>query len=261
MNFKRVISALTLFPLLIIVLFKAPYYILGFLILITAFLCFYEWSNLYSYPLSLYLLGEGLLILALLYSFFFSSHILLIFYFFFFFSFSFFIFQFEKTFFQFFFFSLLVGLFFLFIGLFSLWEVLQSFGRKPLIYFFSVVFGNDTGAYLIGKTLGKRPFFSSISPKKTKEGFLGGMALALIMAILLNNWLNLFYPFYVNLLVAFTLALGGSIGDLFESALKRVAGKKDSGKLIPGHGGLLDRIDGVLFSSPLYYIMLNLLKE
>lgn len=260
MNFKRIASALVLYPLLIIILLKAPCYILGFLILLTALVCFYEWSGLYNYPVSLCLLGKGLLIFSLLFTFFFSSNLLLIFYFFFFSTFFFFLFYFEKSFFQFFFFSLIVGLLFLFLSFFSLWELLQSFGRKHLIYFFTVVFGNDTGAYLVGKTIGRKPFFSSISPKKTIEGFLGGLGLALIVAFVLNNWLNLFTSHSLNLLIAFILALVGSMGDLFESALKRVAGKKDSGKLIPGHGGLLDRIDGVLFSAPCYYIILNLLK-
>lgn len=260
MNFKRIISALFLYPLLIITLLKAPYYILGGLILLTATVCFYEWSNLYEYPFSLCILGIVLLILSLLYNFLFFSSFLLIFFLFFFFSFSFFLFHFEKNFFQAFFFSLIGGLVFFFISFFSMWEILLSFGRKHLIYFFSVVFGNDTGAYLIGKAIGKTPFFSSISPKKTVEGFLGGLGLAIIIGLFLNQWLNLFYPFYVNLLIAFSLALIGTVGDLFESAIKRGVGKKDSGKLIPGHGGLLDRIDGILFSSPFYYIILNYLK-
>ncbi len=261
MNFKRVASAIFLYPLLIITLLKAPLYILGFLILLTAFVCFYEWSNLYNYPISLCLLGNSLLISGLLFAFLFSPSLLSIFYFFFFFSFLFFLFQFEKNFFWSFFFSSIVGLFFLFLGFFSIWELLQSFGRHYLIYFFTVVFGNDTGAYLVGKKFGRNPFFSSISPKKTLEGFLGGLIFALIVAFLLNIWFKLFASPYITFLTAFILSLTGSMGDLFESALKRVAGKKDSGKIIPGHGGLLDRIDGVLFSSPSYYLLLILILK
>jgi len=125
-----------------------------------------------------------------------------------------------------------------------------------LVYFFSVIFANYTGAYLVGKILGKTPFFSRISPRKTWEGFFGGIIFALIVALFLNYHWSLFDE-NINFLIALILSFVGSIGDLLESTFKRVVDKKDSGKIVLGHGGLLDRLDSVLLSSPLFLIILK----
>ena len=256
MNFKRVITALVLFPLLILILLKANIFLISFLIFITAFLCFYEWKNLYELSWSLWILGEALLIINLFLIFKFNISIFFVFYIFFLFSFFPYLFKYEKENFKKNFFSFFVGLIYIFIGLYPFWEILQGFKREYLVYFFSVVFANDTGAYLTGKFIGKTPFFSKISPKKTWEGFFGGMIFALLIAIFINHYWSLFL-IKANILIAITLAIIGSMGDLLESAFKRAVNKKDSGGIIVGHGGMLDRLDGVLFSSPLFLFFLK----
>uniref|UniRef100_A0A7V5XHY0 Phosphatidate cytidylyltransferase n=1 Tax=Thermodesulfobacterium geofontis TaxID=1295609 RepID=A0A7V5XHY0_9BACT len=256
MNLKRVITTLILFPLLVFILLKANLFIITLIILFSVFLCFYEWKNLYEIPFFLWLLGETILIISFLAIFLYNPSIFYIFYFFLFFSFLSHLFKYEKEEFKRTFFPLLIGLMYIFIGFYPFWEILQTFKREYLVYFFSVVFANDTGAYLVGKTFGKTPFFSRISPRKTWEGFFGGIVFALVVAIFLNYYWGLFKEAF-NLIIALILSFAGSIGDLLESTFKRIVNKKDSGKIIVGHGGLLDRLDSVLLSSPLFLIILK----
>lgn len=257
MNLKRVITALILFPLLVLVLLKANLFIISVIIIFTAFLCFYEWKNLYEIPQFLWLLGEFILIMGFLAVFIYNIPAFYIFYFFLFFSFFLHLFKYEKEEFKKIFFPFLTGLLYIFIGLYPFWEILQAFKREYLIYFFSVIFANDTGAYLVGKIAGKTPFFPKISPKKTWEGFFGGLIFALIVAMFLNHYWTLFKRDN-NIIIALILSFAGSIGDLLESTFKRIVNKKDSGKIILGHGGLLDRLDSVLLSSPLFLIILKI---
>ncbi len=259
MNLKRFITALLLFPLLVFVLLKADFLIVSLLILLTAFLCFYEWKNLHGFSFFLWIFGEILLLIAFLLVFKYNVAFLFIFYFFLFFSFLSHLFIYEKELFKKNFYPFLAGLMYIFIGLYPFWEILQHFEREYLIYFFSVVFANDTGAYLTGKTFGKTPFFSKISPRKTWEGFFGGIVLSLIVALILNYYLELFGN-KINIIIALVLAIAGCIGDLLESAFKRAVNKKDSGKIIVGHGGMLDRLDSVLLASPLFLIILKIFK-
>ena len=128
-----------------------------------------------------------------------------------------------------------------------------------LLAIFIFIWVNDTGAYLVGSRWGKRRLAPSISPKKSVEGSIGGLLLVLLSAVILRlllfpelSWLRI-------LLIAAVVAIFGTIGDLFESSLKRRAGVKDSGKLIPGHGGILDRIDSLLLAVPAVYLLLAFL--
>lgn len=128
-----------------------------------------------------------------------------------------------------------------------------------LLAIFIFIWVNDTGAYLVGSRWGKRRLAPSISPKKSVEGSIGGLLLVLLSAVILRlllfpelSWLSI-------LLIAAVVAIFGTIGDLFESSLKRQAGVKDSGKLIPGHGGILDRIDSLLLAVPAVYLLLAFL--
>lgn len=111
----------------------------------------------------------------------------------------------------------------------------------------------DIGAYLIGSRFGRHPFAPSISPRKSVEGVVGGFIFTLIGANLTPIWVNwvAWIPHIVTL--SLLVATAVQLGDLFESKLKRVAGVKDSGSLFPGHGGMLDRIDGLLFALPVFY--------
>ena len=128
-----------------------------------------------------------------------------------------------------------------------------------LLAIFIFIWVNDTGAYLVGSRWGKRRLAPNISPKKSVEGSIGGLLLVLLSAVVLRlllfpelSWLRI-------LLIAAVVAIFGTIGDLFESSLKRRAGVKDSGKLIPGHGGILDRIDSFLLAVPAVYLLLAVL--
>ena len=128
-----------------------------------------------------------------------------------------------------------------------------------LLAIFIFIWVNDTGAYLVGSRWGKRRLAPNISPKKSVEGSIGGLLLVLLSAVVLRlllfpelSWLRI-------LLIAAVVAIFGTIGDLFESSLKRRAGVKDSGKLIPGHGGILDRIDSLLLAVPAVYLLLAVL--
>ena len=110
----------------------------------------------------------------------------------------------------------------------------------------------DTGAYFVGRTMGRHPFFPKISPKKTLEGAIGGWVAGVVTVMLLGaGWLDLSPPH--GFALGTLLALGATFGDLAESVLKRQVDVKDSGNLIPGHGGMLDRIDSLLFVMPIVY--------
>jgi phosphatidate cytidylyltransferase len=125
--------------------------------------------------------------------------------------------------------------------------------RHLLFFFFLVIMGSDAGAYYTGRALGRHKLAPQISPGKTWEGAVGGMAASLLMATLAHYW---FFP-ELSLRAALPLSAAmnvfGVIGDLTESALKRSAGAKDAAQILPGHGGLLDRLDSLLFNAPLIY--------
>ena len=116
---------------------------------------------------------------------------------------------------------------------------------------------NDTMAYIVGSFIGKTPF-SPISPKKTWEGTIGGAILAVLAVVLIG-----FYGFHFQvkplLIISLTAAIAGTTGDLFESKLKRLAGVKDSGQIMPGHGGFLDRFDSLLLATTAVWIVFYLL--
>ncbi len=131
--------------------------------------------------------------------------------------------------------------------------------RSILLAFFVFIWINDTFAYLTGILIGKHKLAPQISPKKTIEGSAGGLFFTLVAGYLFS----LFFAelqLYQWLILAFLIVVTGSLGDLFESMLKRNAGIKDSGNLIPGHGGILDRLDSVLIAAPFIYLYLNLIK-
>lgn len=126
-------------------------------------------------------------------------------------------------------------------------------GRLPfLLAILILVWVNDTGAYVVGSLTGKHKIFPKISPKKSWEGFIGGVSLTIAASFLIFK-INQNYSVTHWMILGLITAIASVLGDLFESQLKRMAHKKDSGKLIPGHGGLLDRIDSFLFVMPVVY--------
>jgi CDP-diglyceride synthetase len=127
------------------------------------------------------------------------------------------------------------------------WDPVQGFDPSLMLAFITLIWTNDTGAYLIGKPIGKHKLMPRVSPGKSWEGLLGGMALASLVASITlggNFW-------WVGGLIGAT----ATAGDLVESAWKRKHRMKDSGAILPGHGGILDRFDGFLFAVPLFSIL------
>jgi len=118
----------------------------------------------------------------------------------------------------------------------------------------AVTFGNDTGAYFSGRALGRHKLYPAISPAKTVEGAVGGLAAGLGILLAGHATLAPTMTLADCLLIAVPAAVLGPVGDLVESMIKRSAGAKDSGKLLPGHGGMLDRIDALLFVSAWVYV-------
>lgn len=124
--------------------------------------------------------------------------------------------------------------------------------------FFLLLWTNDTGAYLAGSLIGKHRLFERISPKKSWEGFFGGLILTLLVALLFSGWLGV-ADAGGWMIIAVIISIAGTAGDLIESMLKRSLGLKDSGTVMPGHGGFLDRFDSVVVSFPLVYLYIALL--
>ena len=124
-----------------------------------------------------------------------------------------------------------------------------------IISLFLFVWAGDSGAYLFGVRFGKHRLFERISPKKSWEGLLGGIVTALLIAWILTYVDQ--YSFIVLGLLAIVVVISGTLGDLIESMFKRSIGVKDSGKFMPGHGGLLDRFDSILLASPAIYFLLQ----
>jgi phosphatidate cytidylyltransferase len=129
----------------------------------------------------------------------------------------------------------------------------QTLSAHLLSFFFLVLMGADAGAYYVGRAIGKHKLAPSISPGKTWEGVAGGIAAALAMGALSHFWFFRELPLKYILPLAVVMTIVGILGDLTESALKRGAGAKDAANLLPGHGGILDRLDSLLFNAPLIY--------
>jgi len=133
---------------------------------------------------------------------------------------------------------------------------LPQFGPRLLLFALAIIWASDTLAYFAGRAFGKHPLAPHISPKKTWEGSIAGMLGSLLIAYAFHFWLTVPLPHLFAMAVLGNLA--GQMGDLLESACKRSAGVKDSGGLLPGHGGILDRIDALILCIPViwYYLVL-----
>lgn len=129
-------------------------------------------------------------------------------------------------------------------------------GNLWLILLVCITAGSDTGAYIFGKRFGKRKLAPNISPNKTVEGAVGGVVSALVIAVIFGWWLLPSMSSFLIAAISCPLAIAGIIGDLCESVIKRGTDTKDSGTILQGHGGILDRIDSLLFAGPLLYYLL-----
>lgn len=141
------------------------------------------------------------------------------------------------------------------IGFMYFYETREA-GLIFILYALLIVWMTDTGAYLAGRTFGKRKLWPQISPNKTVEGFVGGILSSVLLAVIFSLFGLIENP-HVILLILYTmiLSVAGQLGDLVESALKRHFDVKDSGSLLPGHGGVLDRFDSFIFVLPLMNIL------
>lgn len=132
-----------------------------------------------------------------------------------------------------------------------------TFSPGIIIGFFLLIWANDTGAYLTGMSMGRHKLMERISPKKTWEGFFGGIIIAALVAWFLSDWLGVVDKIQW-VIISLIISVAGTYGDLFESMLKRSIGVKDSGTILPGHGGFLDRFDSAIISFPLVYLFISL---
>ena len=135
----------------------------------------------------------------------------------------------------------------------------KVFEPKIILGIFILAWTNDTFAYLVGKGFGKRKLMKKISPKKTIEGFFGGMAGALLASFIFFKFTSI-YNLIFWLFLALLVSVLGTIGDLIQSKFKRLAGVKDSGNIMPGHGGVYDRLDSIIFSSPFIYFFIIIIN-
>ena len=132
-----------------------------------------------------------------------------------------------------------------------------EFSPAIVLGFFILLWAYDTGAYIIGISFGRHRLMERISPKKSWEGFFGGLVISAGIAWLLSGWLGVLDR-KGWLVISVIVSIAGTFGDLVESMLKRSIGVKDSGTIMPGHGGFLDRFDSVIISFPLVYLYISL---
>lgn len=135
----------------------------------------------------------------------------------------------------------------------------ETYNPLILLGSFILVWVNDTFAYLVGKNFGKQKLFEIISPKKTVEGFLGGLFFSCVASYFIATFTETL-TFNYWLILSIIISVFGTLGDLIESKFKRQANVKDSGVIMPGHGGLLDRLDSIIFAAPFVYLFLRILQ-
>ncbi len=133
----------------------------------------------------------------------------------------------------------------------------NDFAQLLIMGVFILIWVNDSFAYGVGQTIGRTPLYTSVSPKKTVEGALGGLIAAWIAAYILSRYISTL-TLWEWIFLATVIVVAGNLGDLLESKFKRIAGVKDSGAILPGHGGIWDRLDSLVFAAPFAYIVLNL---
>ncbi len=141
----------------------------------------------------------------------------------------------------------------------------KGYNPKIIISIFILIWTNDTFAYIVGKSIGKHKLYEKISPKKTIEGFIGGLLFTILAGFLISKFYFRPSEKYLEMsvriwiIIAIIVSVFGTIGDLIESKFKRTANVKDSGNIMPGHGGILDRLDSVIFVAPFIFLFYQIL--
>ena len=146
-----------------------------------------------------------------------------------------------------------------FVFIYLIANINGFFDYSLILGCFILIWVNDSFAYAVGKNFGKQKLFYSISPHKTVEGFLGGLFFCCLSASIVSRFINDSLTTPNWLIIAIIISVFGTLGDLIESKFKREYNVKDSGVIIPGHGGMLDRLDSIIFASPYIYLFLKLI--
>ena len=141
---------------------------------------------------------------------------------------------------------------------FSLPNIFGEYNPYIVFSFLALIWISDSAAYVFGVTFGKRPLFKTVSPKKSIEGFVGGLSFAIMLSIIFSFYLSLNITLLQWIILGLLTGCTGTLGDLVQSQFKREAGVKDSGNLLPGHGGLYDRMDSIIFAAPIIYLTLTI---
>lgn len=141
----------------------------------------------------------------------------------------------------------------------ALTQIEPTLGMTPVLYVYASIWVNNSFAYISGRGFGKTPLFPSISPKKTWEGFWGGFIFTLLLSGIIYMRQS-HYSIWFFLSIGSLITILATLGDLIQSKFKRLGAVKDSGSLIPGHGGFFDRMDSVLFSAPFIYVFYKLIQ-
>ena len=141
---------------------------------------------------------------------------------------------------------------------FTMSNVTNSHNPLIVFSFLMLIWVSDSAAYVFGVNFGKRPLFKSVSPKKSVEGFLGGIIFSIILSLFFYKYLNIDFTIIQWLIIGLLTSSLGALGDLVQSQFKREAGVKDSGKFLPGHGGLYDRMDSIIFAAPFIYLTIKI---
>ena len=141
---------------------------------------------------------------------------------------------------------------------FSLPNIFGEYNPYIVFSFLALIWISDSAAYVFGVSFGKRPLFKTVSPKKSIEGFVGGLSFAIMLSIIFSFYLSLNITLIQWVILGLLTGCTGTLGDLVQSQFKREAGVKDSGNLLPGHGGLYDRMDSIIFAAPIIYLTLTI---
>ena len=148
------------------------------------------------------------------------------------------------------------GLVYCTIPLIIFTKIHSHWGSSHILFLLFIIWATDSGAYFSGKLFGRKKMAPALSPGKTWVGFYGGCFSGILAGVAVAYIFTFAFTLLQVILLGGLLSLSGQLGDLAESLLKRESGVKDSGQLIPGHGGLLDRLDSMLFALPVYYLLL-----
>ena len=143
---------------------------------------------------------------------------------------------------------------------FSMSNVLGTYDPLIILSFLSLIWISDSAAYVFGVSFGKRPLLKSVSPKKSIEGFIGGLIFSILLSLVFSFYININFSLVQWLIIAVVTSVLGTLGDLVQSQFKREAGVKDSGKWLPGHGGLYDRMDSIIFAAPFIYLLIKIFE-